>query len=69
MRFILFFGSLTPAYVASLGFAPPAFTGFAIIVTLTYYKYVNYLFPVYYSRWKRFVKAYSLDMSRHKDKG
>ena len=47
-RFIVF-GNLTLAHIASHGFAPPTFAGFAIIVTLLYYKYVNYLLPIYYS--------------------
>jgi hypothetical protein len=40
MRFIVF-GSLTPAHLAGLDFAPPAFTGFAIIVTIRHYKLVT----------------------------
>jgi hypothetical protein len=40
MRFIVF-GSLTPAHLAGLSFAPPAFTGFAIIVTILHYKLVT----------------------------
>jgi hypothetical protein len=40
MRFIVF-GSLTPAAFAGLSFAPPAFAGFAIIVTLAHYNRVN----------------------------
>jgi hypothetical protein len=35
------FGSLTPAHLAGLSFAPPAFTGFAIIVTVPHYNYVT----------------------------
>jgi hypothetical protein len=40
MRFIVF-GSLTPAHLAGLSFAPPVFTGFAIIVTIRRYKLVT----------------------------
>jgi hypothetical protein len=43
MRFIVF-GSLTPAHVAGLSFAPPALAGFAIIVTSLHYKTVTLLF-------------------------
>jgi hypothetical protein len=37
MRFIVF-GSLTPAHLAGLDFAPPALAGFAIIVTIRHYR-------------------------------
>jgi hypothetical protein len=40
MRFIVF-GSLTPAHLAGLSFAPPVFTGFAIIVTRLRYRTVT----------------------------
>jgi len=40
MRFIVF-GSLTPAHLAGLSFAPPAFAGFAIIVTRLRYRTVT----------------------------
>jgi hypothetical protein len=43
MRFIVF-GSLTPAYLAGLSFAPPALAGFAIIVTSLRYKRITLLF-------------------------
>jgi hypothetical protein len=35
------FGSLTPANLAGLSFAPPALAGFAIIVTSLHYKTVT----------------------------
>ena len=62
MRFIVF-GSPTPACFAGLSFAPPAFAGFAIIVTLYRYKIVTLSCLYSIAHAMRLSRAFPLDKS------